>query len=185
MPFSTTSLRRLLVSCSVAAALLTAASGCRSAHSAYQFRPATTVAVAPRQAAPAATPPAAVPATVAGAATAPPPKAAAKQVATRPARQPARRLRRPATPQPIQRLASAGRPAHAAVWQPARRATTASDGAQATAEVGLGTTVLGVLGLIVGPISLIGLLIWGGPVWAVLLGLSALAVLVAYIDPFR
>ena len=53
-----------------------------------------------------------------------------------------------------------------------------------TTEVGLGTTVLGVLGLIVAPIALIGLLIWGGPVWAILLGLAALAVLVAYIDPF-
>lgn len=56
---------------------------------------------------------------------------------------------------------------------------------QQPAEVGLGTTVLGVLGLVVAPLSLIGLLIWGGPVWAVLLGLSALAVLVAWIDPFQ
>lgn len=55
---------------------------------------------------------------------------------------------------------------------------------QRPAEVGLGTTVLGVLGLIVLPISLLGMLIWGGPVWLVLAGLSALAVLVAYIDPF-
>ncbi|UOR04659.1 hypothetical protein MUN82_17125 [Hymenobacter aerilatus] len=53
-----------------------------------------------------------------------------------------------------------------------------------TTEVGLGTTVLGVLGLIVAPIALIGLLIWGGAVWAVLLGLAALAVLIAYLDPF-
>ncbi|WP_143163995.1 hypothetical protein [Hymenobacter daecheongensis] len=52
-------------------------------------------------------------------------------------------------------------------------------------EVGLGTTVLGVLGLIVLPISLLGLLIWGGPVWAVLAGLAALAILVAYLDPFQ
>ncbi|MCR5887531.1 hypothetical protein LRS06_06990 [Hymenobacter sp. J193] len=51
-------------------------------------------------------------------------------------------------------------------------------------EVGLGTTVLGVLGLVVFPLSLIGLLIWGGPVWAVLAGLAALAVLVAWLDPF-
>jgi hypothetical protein len=55
---------------------------------------------------------------------------------------------------------------------------------QRPTEVGLGTTVLGVLGLIVLPISLIGLLIWGGPVWAILAGLAALAVLVAYLDPF-
>ncbi|MBC6700019.1 hypothetical protein [Hymenobacter sp. BT190] len=55
---------------------------------------------------------------------------------------------------------------------------------QQPAEVGLGTTVLGVLGLIVLPLSLLGLLIWGGPVWLVLAGLSALAVLIAYLDPF-
>ncbi|RSK48033.1 hypothetical protein [Hymenobacter rigui] len=57
-------------------------------------------------------------------------------------------------------------------------------GPQRPAEVGLGTTVLGVLGLVVLPISLLGLLIWGGPVWAVLAGLAALAVLIAYLDPF-
>lgn len=55
---------------------------------------------------------------------------------------------------------------------------------QRPAEVGLGTTVLGVLGLIVLPLSLLGLLIWGGPVWLVLASLSALAVLIAYLDPF-
>ncbi|GAB3230694.1 hypothetical protein GCM10027346_16550 [Hymenobacter seoulensis] len=49
----------------------------------------------------------------------------------------------------------------------------------------MGTTVLGVLGLVVLPVSLIGLLIWGGPVWAVLAGLSAIAILVAYLDPFE
>ncbi|WP_201985113.1 hypothetical protein [Hymenobacter rubidus] len=54
-----------------------------------------------------------------------------------------------------------------------------------TAEAGLGTTVLGVLGLVVLPIALIGLLLSGGGlVWGVLAGLAGLAVLVAYIDPF-
>ncbi len=56
---------------------------------------------------------------------------------------------------------------------------------QATAESGLGTTVLGVLGLIALPIALIGLaLSGGGLVWAIVAGAAALAVLVAYIDPF-
>ena len=56
---------------------------------------------------------------------------------------------------------------------------------QATAEVGLGTTVLGVLGLVVLPIALIGLLLSGGGlVWGILAGAAALAVLVAYLDPF-
>ena len=57
--------------------------------------------------------------------------------------------------------------------------------AHATAEVGLGTTVLGVLGLVVLPIALIGLLLSGGGlVWGLVAGLAALAVLVAYLDPF-
>ena len=55
----------------------------------------------------------------------------------------------------------------------------------ATAEVGLGTTVLGVLGLVLLPIALIGLLLSGGGlVWGIVAGLAALAVLVAYLDPF-
>jgi hypothetical protein len=57
--------------------------------------------------------------------------------------------------------------------------------AHATAEAGLGTTVLGILGLVVLPIALLGLLLSGGGlVWGILAGLAALAVLVAYIDPF-
>ena len=55
----------------------------------------------------------------------------------------------------------------------------------ATAEVGLGTTVLGILGLVVLPIALIGLLLSGGGlVWGIVAGAAALAVLVAYLDPF-
>ncbi|GAB3853227.1 hypothetical protein GCM10028822_21780 [Hymenobacter terrigena] len=55
----------------------------------------------------------------------------------------------------------------------------------ATAEAGLGTTVLGVLGLVVLPIALLGLLLSGGGlVWGIVAGAAALAVLVAYIDPF-
>ena len=56
---------------------------------------------------------------------------------------------------------------------------------RATAEVGLGTTVLGVLGLVALPIALVGLLLSGGGlVWGIVAGAAALAVLVAYIDPF-
>ena len=55
----------------------------------------------------------------------------------------------------------------------------------ASAEVGLGTTVLGVLGLITLPIALLGLLLSGGGlVWGLVAGAAALAVLVAYLDPF-
>ena len=56
---------------------------------------------------------------------------------------------------------------------------------RATAEAGLGTTVLGVLGLVVLPIALLGLLLSGGGlVWGIVAGAAALAVLVAYLDPF-
>ncbi len=56
---------------------------------------------------------------------------------------------------------------------------------QATAEVGLGTTVLGVLGLIALPVAILGLVLSGGGlVWAIVAGLAAVAVLVAYVDPF-
>ncbi|WP_310394444.1 hypothetical protein [Hymenobacter sp.] len=51
------------------------------------------------------------------------------------------------------------------------------------AEAGLGTTVLGVLGLVVLPVGLIGLLLGGGLAWGIIAGLGALAVLVAYLDP--
>ena len=55
----------------------------------------------------------------------------------------------------------------------------------ATAEAGLGTTVLGVLGLVVLPIALLGLLLSGGGlVWGIVAAAAALAVLVAYLDPF-
>ena len=55
----------------------------------------------------------------------------------------------------------------------------------ATAEAGLGTTVLGVLGLIMLPIAALGLILSGGALgWIIVGGLAALAVLVAYIDPF-
>ena len=55
----------------------------------------------------------------------------------------------------------------------------------ATAEAGLGTTVLGVLGLVVLPIALLGLLLSGGGlVWGIVAAAAVLAVLVAYLDPF-
>ena len=57
--------------------------------------------------------------------------------------------------------------------------------AHAPAEAGLGTTVLGVLGLITLPIALLGLLLSGGGlVWGIVAGAAALAMLVAYLDPF-
>ncbi|NVO33373.1 hypothetical protein [Hymenobacter lapidiphilus] len=172
--------RRFLISCCAAAGLLTAAASCRSAQSAYQFRPGPAVAHAPRPTAAIQPPPAETPASVAIEASA----AAAWPAAARRVRQPVSRRTQVLSKILVKQLPPVGRLTHVAALRPVRRSVGATDGAQAVTEVGLGTTVLGVLGLIVGPISLIGLLIWGGPVWAVLLGLSALAVLVAYLDPF-
>lgn len=176
MSVSSTSGRFLkLFSCIV---LLTGglAAGCRSAQTAYQFRPAGgAVSMRPVPADTATTQPARSTPTAAHRATAP--AVAAGSRFTRP--QIKRQLRQAVT-QAQTRLvakAAAGRKSGA---QQVRRVA----GPRHTAEVGLGTTVLGVLGLVVLPISLIGLLIWGGPVWAVLAGLAALAVLVAYLDPF-
>ena len=75
-------------------------------------------------------------------------------------------------------------PAEAAYTKPVMHRRALLHRPHATAEAGLGTTVLGVLGLVVLPIALIGLLLGGGLVWGIVAGLAALAVLVAYIDPF-
>ncbi|MBT2556485.1 hypothetical protein J7E24_01665 [Hymenobacter sp. ISL-91] len=182
MPSSAASARRFLISCCAAVGLLAAAGGCRSGQSAYQFRPGPAVAHAPRPTAATQPPPAVAPVPAAAKVEAPVarPSVAVRLVRRAPAH------RSPVPPKHLaKRLPQMGRLAYGAALQPVRRRAGTTDGVQAVAEVGLGTTVLGVLGLVVGPISLIGLLIWGGPVWAVLLGLSALAVLVAYIDPFR
>jgi hypothetical protein len=49
----------------------------------------------------------------------------------------------------------------------------------------LGTTVLGILGLILLPVALVGLaLSGGGLVWGIIAGAAAVAVLVAWLDPF-
>ncbi len=53
----------------------------------------------------------------------------------------------------------------------------------APAEAGLGTTVLGMLGLVALPVGLLGLVLGGGLVWGIVAGLGAVAVLVAYLDP--
>ena len=49
----------------------------------------------------------------------------------------------------------------------------------------LGTTVFGILGIVALPIALLGLLLSGGGlVWGIVAGAAALAILVAYLDPF-
>ncbi|MET4075206.1 hypothetical protein [Hymenobacter sp. UYCo722] len=57
--------------------------------------------------------------------------------------------------------------------------------AHASAEAGLGTTVFGILGIVTLPIALLGLLLSGGGlVWGIVAAAAALAILVAYLDPF-
>lgn len=163
---------RLLPFLLVGFLLLNLVAGCRSAQpapTAYQVRqtsPAVAVTPTPTPASTLAAPP--VVATPTATIAPPPPHSI---VPTR-KRVPSPVARTP-TPKHARRLA-----------RTALRAARHSLSTQPnTTEAGLGTTVLGVLGLIVAPIALIGLLIWGGPVWAILLGLAALAVLIAYIDP--
>ncbi|WBA41125.1 hypothetical protein [Hymenobacter canadensis] len=162
--------------------LLGATASCSSSQSAFRFRPASSERVPASVAVVSAEPEAAVPppATPVAAPSLQPQTHTVTIVRPRHLR----RLARPVAALARRPTASAAQAVtrHQAAAAPAkvRRAFAP----QRPAEVGLGTTVLGVLGLIVLPLSLLGLLIWGGPVWLVLAGLAALAVLVAYIDPF-
>jgi hypothetical protein len=158
-------LRQFFQLAAVACLALSGAAGCSSSRSAYQFRAAPGVAA---QAA--ATPGVSVP----------PPLSKAVEATSGPPR-----LFHLAAQRPVAQSAAAHRAATKPRLVSRSIAQQQAFAPQHPTEVGLGTTVLGVLGLVVLPLSLLGLLIWGGPVWAVLAGLAALAVLVAYIDPFR
>lgn len=170
-------LSRHLTRLSLAVMVLLLAAGCHSSRVAYQFRPATSPAAASIVIPDSVT----VPALATRIIAAPAAIVSAPVKPARPELRPARQMR------PLRRVV-----AQALVQQHAKPTTRYSAAQSArqvarphqTTEVGLGTTVFGVLGLIVLPISLIGLLIWGGPVWAILAGLAALAILIAYLDPF-
>lgn len=168
---------RLSLHLPLALLLLTLVSGCRSTQSAFQFRPTPTVV----SARPVPTPIGDTEPTAAQVPISAQPVAATKAVPPRPLkpRQLRQHLRRAVAQAAVSRQLL--KPLLA---RPAAQKAHIAAGPRHTTEVGLGTTVLGVLGLVVLPISLIGLLIWGGPVWAILAGLAALAVLVAYLDPF-
>ncbi|GGG39805.1 hypothetical protein [Hymenobacter glacieicola] len=169
---------RLAVHVSILLVALGLTAGCRSSHSAYQFRPAPAVAHgrAPLPDSGAVAAPLAP-----GTEQAVPARVASRRAASRP-RPVARKLR---LQMPRAVAASVGRARQAVAHvRPGAQAARHSAAPRRVTEVGLGTTVLGVLGLVVLPVALLGLLIWGGPVWAILAGLAALAVLVAYLDPF-
>ncbi|QNH62310.1 hypothetical protein [Hymenobacter sediminicola] len=155
--------------------ILSVVASCSGSRSAYQFQPAATAAVQR----PAFTPDSAATSTIAAA---PVSAAEISALSLQPHRQEGKRKPQQAVAQLVNH-ARAQQKQLLAKPTKQQEATKASS-PQRPAEVGLGTTVLGVLGLVVLPISLLGLLIWGGPVWAVLAGLAALAVLIAYLDPF-
>ncbi|WP_022825623.1 hypothetical protein [Hymenobacter norwichensis] len=171
-------LSRHLTRLSLAVLVLLLAASCHSTQVAYQFRPAPSYATSNAATKVA---PDSVMISALVAVTAATPATAAPVTASKPVQaslQPARQIRRVVAYKIGQQLtrATASRSAAQRMHQAARP--------HQMEEVGLGTTVFGVLGLIVLPISLIGLLIWGGPIWAILAGLSALAILIAYLDPF-
>ncbi|RSK46638.1 hypothetical protein [Hymenobacter perfusus] len=179
MPVSTTPARRarFFSRCPLVLLVLLMAAGCRSSQLAYQFRPAPV-----KQQLIVSEPPPDIAtggnsseATV----TAKPTDKLQPATQQRPKPRQVRQQMRQALAQfrttPALKLRAS---------QSAGQALRTTAGPRETTEVGLGTTVLGVLGLVVLPVALIGLLIWGGPVWAVLAGLAALAVLIAYLDPF-
>ncbi|MBU6120393.1 hypothetical protein [Hymenobacter siberiensis] len=156
------------------------ASGCQSSRRSFSFQPMPGRVQAVKAAAAAAATPEAAAAPLAVTAA----KTAAQPILALPA---AREYRR-ALPQPEPLMAST-KTADIATLPMVRPAATHRRPllarAHAPAEAGLGTTVLGVLGLVVLPIALLGLLLSGGGlVWGIVAGAAALAVLVAYIDPF-
>jgi hypothetical protein len=166
-PFST----RLLQLGLLAAVFVGSATGCQSTRPSFSFQPA------PRRAAPEV---------VAGTAPTEPAQAAPVAVAGLAVAQSSghsrQRVRRP---RPALQVES-----RTVVSDPVLRPATARKRLfwarpQAQAEAGLGTTVLGILGLILLPVALVGLaLSGGGLVWGIVAGAAAVAVLVAYIDPF-
>ena len=69
--------------------------------------------------------------------------------------------------------------------RPATQAVRHKTGvARKPTEVGLGTTVFGILGFLAVPIGLIGLALGGGLVWGLIAAAGALAILIAWLDPF-
>ena len=54
---------------------------------------------------------------------------------------------------------------------------------QAPAEQGLGLTVLGLLGMVAVVVGLVGVVVGGGAAWAIIAGVGAVVVLLAYLIP--
>jgi len=166
---------RLLAVLAVFAGLV---SSCQSSRSSFAFQPGPSQVVSMAPAIP----------TVLAATSATPVATFAAPSAARPTSQPLQKLRKQFRRHAVTLMPTAPELTAApttAIQRPVVAHRRLFARPHATAESGLGTTVLGVLGLVALPIALIGLAISGGGlVWAIVAGAAALAVLVAYIDPF-
>ncbi|HEX8327980.1 MAG TPA: hypothetical protein VF629_10600 [Hymenobacter sp.] len=155
-------------------AIIGLATGCQSARPSFSFQPIrqSQKAIGPQHPAPAVS-------------TVNPEPAVAAVAPAEPALRPvARHRNRKASTLHKEARATAQEPRHEAKASVARPRLLFTR-PHATAERGLGTTVFGILGLVVLPVALVGLLLSGGGlVWGILAGAAALAVLVAYLDPF-
>lgn len=149
--------------------------GCQTARSSYSFEPLPSTAPPVRETPPTATRVAGVPEVTPARFQAIPKPAVRKSQA---------RFTHRAGQVPVALLARVAPAATQRRPTASARAVQRQAAPQAPAEMGLGTTVLGVLGLVALPIGLIGLLLTGGLAWGVIAGLGALAVLVAWWDPF-
>ncbi|UOQ66275.1 hypothetical protein [Hymenobacter volaticus] len=172
-----TSARRVRPFRRLSAALLVLAftASCSSTQPAYLFRPA-----APSLTTPPAKAEAEEVAVVEPEAATVPPKAMVSQRRQRIKPRQLRQALRLAVAQSLVRVqtgAKLNRPATQAVQHKA-------EVSRKPTEVGLGTTVFGILGFLAVPIGLIGLALGGGLVWGIIAAAGALAILIAWIDPF-
>ena len=172
-----TSARRVRPFRRLSAALLVLAftASCSSTHSAYLFRPTASSPV---------TPPDIVATEVVKVAA---PKAAPVPVPAAPTRR--QRQLKPRQLRQTLRLAVAQGLVRAQASTPISRPATQAVRHQARAarkpaEVGLGTTVFGILGFLAVPVGLIGLAFGGGLVWGIIAAAGALAILIAWLGPF-
>ncbi|MDF7812469.1 hypothetical protein [Hymenobacter sp. YC55] len=160
---------------STALLVLAFTASCSSTQPAYLFQPT-------------ASSPVTQPATVATeAATVVAPEATPEPVLAAPTRR-LHRLKPRQLRQTLRTAVAQGLVRMSATPQASRSATQAvrhkAGAARKPAEVGLGTTVFGILGFLAVPIGLIGLALGGGLVWGILAAAGALAILIAWLDPF-
>ena len=159
------------------------AAGCRSTQTVYRVTPAVGVAVA-TPAVPAAGERGTAPApTIGEPSSAPAAPVTAQSLGSRPHRAVAPRRLRAAATAPAPAIAGAVRAlkSNPRLLRAVRRAAAPPN----TAESGLGTTFLGILGILAIPVGLIGLLLSGGALaWGIVAVVGGLLLLNAIFEPF-